>query len=123
MIAGNGIDIIEVERIGNNLNNDRFVHKIYTDKEIEYLRSRKFNSETAAGIFSAKEAVVNCLGTGFSRIGTKDIEIIPDENGRPEVTLYGNALKKAGEMNLKNIMVSISHVKEYAVATCVAESD
>lgn len=123
MIKGNGIDIIEVDRIKKNIENERFLKKVYTEKEIEYLRIRKFNPQTAAGLFAAKEAVAKCLGTGFLTFGASDIEILKDKSGKPIVNLRNNALNIAKENKISNMQLSISHIKEYAVASCVAESD
>ena len=121
MIISIGIDITEVERIKRNLENDRFLKKIYSDTELEYLKMRKFNSQTAAGMFAAKEAVSKCLGTGFSNFGPCHIEILKDDKGKPYVLLSGNALKRAEELNIKNIHISISHTCDFAVAQCLAE--
>lgn len=121
MIKGNGIDIIEVERIKANIENKRFLNKYYTEKEIDYLEKRKFNPQTAAGIFAAKEAVSKCLGTGFSNFGPSDIEILKDENGKSIVNLFNNALNRAKEMKITNIQLSITHIKEYSVASCISE--
>lgn len=121
MIKGTGIDIIEVERIKNNMANNRFLEKIYSKKELEYLKIRKFNPQTAAGMFAAKEAVAKCLGTGFSNFGPCHIEILKDEKNKPYVVLRSNALKWSEELNIKNIHISISHTEDFAVAQCVAE--
>nr|WP_312579070.1 holo-ACP synthase [Sedimentibacter sp.] len=123
MIKGNGIDVIEVERIRKNIENESFMKKIYTNKEQEYLRTRKFNPQTAAGIFAAKEAVSKCLGTGFSTFGTQDIEILKDDKGKPIVILSNNALVIAEENKITNIQISITHIKDYAIASCIAEGD
>lgn len=56
MIKGTGIDITEIERIKMNLECEGFLERIYSDRELEYLKSRKFNPQTAAGMFAAKEA-------------------------------------------------------------------
>ena len=121
MIKGTGIDITEVERIKKNMENNRFLQKIYSERELEYLKIRKFNPQTAAGMFAAKEAVAKCLGTGFSNFGPCDIEILKDEMGKPIVFLNKNALKKAEELNIKTIHISVSHTNDFAVAQCVAE--
>ncbi len=123
MIVGHGIDITEIYRIRKNINNERFLKKIYTDKEREYLESRKYNSETAAGMFAAKEAVSKCLGTGFLKFGPSDIEIVKDNYGKPSVVVLNNALLRAREISINNFYLSISHTKEYAVASCVAEKN
>lgn len=123
MIKGIGIDMAEVDRIERNIENDRFLKKIYSIKEIEYLKTRKFNPQTAAGMFAAKEAVSKCLGTGFSNFGPCDIEISKDEMGKPCVNLMNNALKRAMELNIEVVHLSISHTKIYAIAYCVAEGN
>ncbi|MEL7649726.1 MAG: holo-ACP synthase [Sedimentibacter sp.] len=121
MIKGIGTDISEVDRIARNLGNERFLRKIYTTAEEEYLASRKFNHQTAAGMFAAKEAVSKCLGTGFTNFGPCDIEIIRDEQGKPGVVLRNNALKRSEELDIEKIHLSISHTKDHAIAYCVAE--
>lgn len=121
MVKSTGVDIIEIERVYKNLNNERFIFKIYTSVELEYLKSRKMNKQTAAGYFAAKEAISKCLGTGFSTFGPSDIEINKDINGKPTVKLYKNALAIAESLNINNIHLSISHSKDFAVAFCVAE--
>ena len=121
MIKGIGIDIAEVERIKKNMGDDRFLEKLYSNKELEYLKSRKLNPQTAAGMFAAKEAVAKCLGTGFSNFGPRHIGILRDGHGKPYVVLSGNALKRAEELNIKNIHISISHTKDFAIAQCLAE--
>ncbi|MBP1927266.1 phosphopantetheine--protein transferase-like protein [Sedimentibacter acidaminivorans] len=123
MIKGNGIDVIEVERIKKNIENLVFLKKIYTEKELEYIKLRKFNPQTAAGIFAAKEAVSKSLGTGFSTFGPLDIEISKNEMGKPMVTLSNNALGIAKDNKITNIQLSITHIKDYAIASCIAEGD
>lgn len=121
MIKGTGIDLTEVERIKKNLEKGSFLKKIYSERELEYLEGRKFNPQTAAGMFAAKEAVAKCLGTGFSNFGPCHIEILKDEKGKPYVNLMNNALKRAEELNITTIHLSISHTKDFAMAQCVAE--
>ncbi len=123
MIKGTGIDMAEVIRIEINIGNERFLKKIYTTNEIEYLKTRKFNPQTATGMFAAKEAVSKCLGTGFSNFGPNDIEITKDKLGKPGVILSNNALLRANELKIDQFHISISHTKEYAIAYCIAEGN
>lgn len=121
MIKGTGIDITEVNRIRDNLSDGKFLNKIFSANEIEYLEHRRFNAQTAAGMFAAKEAVSKSLGTGFLSFGPCNIEILKDKAGKPYVNLTGNALMRAKKINVENIQVSISHTSEYAIAFCIAE--
>lgn len=121
MIKGTGIDITEIDRIKKNLDNEKFINKIFSKNEQEYLKLRKYNAQTAAGMFAAKEAVSKCLGTGFSNFGPCHVEILKDVMGKPYVNLLDNALKRAEELQIETIHVSISHTQELATAICIAE--
>ena len=116
MIYGIGTDIIEIKRFENAKEN--FLHNVYTDEEIIFLKNR---TESLAGNFAAKEAVAKALGTGFSGFGAKDIEILRSALGAPTVTLYDGALKLFNDNNCENVYVTISHNKEHAVAFAVIE--
>ena len=121
-----GVDIIEVERIRKNIEDygENFLNKIYTEKEIRYCESKiahKFESYSAR--FAAKEAVfkaVSSLLKNKFEIDWKNIEIINDENGKPYVNLILNDVL-VDLQKIKNIDISISHVKELAIASCVLE--
>lgn len=121
MVIGVGTDIIEIGRMKKAISKDSFVKKYFTEGEIIFFKSKNFKAETVAGSFSAKEAVSKALGTGFSLFGAIDIEIIHDSKGAPYVVLGGNAKKVAMEKKIKNICISISHCKDYAIAYAVAE--
>ena len=111
-----GVDIIEIERVKNSIEETegKFCERVYTQKEIEYCESKKAQKyQHYAARFAAKEAafkaISQLLDSKFD-IEWKDIEILNDENGRP----YVNLLKK--DINIDDIDVSISHCKEYAIA-------
>lgn len=124
MIIGIGTDIIEIKRIENAVNrNSEFLNRIFTDNEISYIKSRKFNPQNIAGNFAAKEAVSKALGTGISGIRWKDIEIIRKANGAPLVMLHDKALKCSNDKGIIKINISISHSEEYAIAFAVAEGE
>ena len=74
-------------------------------------------------MFAAKEAVMKALGTGARGVGWREIEVLPDRRGKPLVYLYGGAKARAEEMGLYGIDVSLSHEREYAIASVVASRD
>ena len=112
-----GIDIIEIERIKDSIDNlgDSFINKVFTKNEIKYCESKGKNKyEHYAARFAVKEAVFKALSEIVEdkyTISWKDVETINDENGRPksEILFLNNS-------HVENIDVSISHCKEYAVA-------
>ena len=120
MIRGTGIDIIEIYRIKSAMmKNNNFIYKIFTEKEIDYFKRRKFSSEVVAGNFAAKEAIAKALGTGFRRFSLKDIEILRDELGAPVAFLHGSSKELVKEPY--KLHVSISHNRENAIAYAVLE--
>ena len=122
LIIGVGTDIVEIRRIKNAIeSNDKFLEKIFTSAELEYLKKRNLRAEYVAGRFAAKEAVAKALGTGFRGFEFKDIEIDRTTLGKPIVILKGKAkliAKKEGEYN---IHLSISHGVDSAVAYAIFE--
>ena len=121
MIIGVGIDIIEIDRIERAVSRtDGFLEKAFTEKEIEYFRTKKLSANTIAGNFAAKEAVSKALGSGFRQFGLKDIEILRDNLGKPIVNLSIKIYEIIGKRNFK-IHVSISHSKDNAIAYSIME--
>jgi len=123
MIYGIGTDIIEVERIrGFIAKGDAFKERVFTPDEIVYSDSFRDPAPFYAARFSAKEAFVKALGTGFtSGIGFNQIEVYHVELGKPEIRLTGKAKEVAEEKGITRIHVSISHVKEWANAVVILE--
>lgn len=119
MVCGLGNDIIEVHRIEEAIKrNHNFLHKIYSEAEVNCFEG---NYQSLAGNFAAKEAVAKALGTGFRGFEASDIEILRDNLGKPYVNLYNGAKTLYQQQEIKGICVSVSHTKDYAVATCILE--
>ena len=104
-----GIDLLKVERIKKIYLSykDKFLKKILTDLEIKQIKKNQKIYYKIAGKFSAKEAVVKAIGTGFADgIKIKDIEILNLENGKPILNLYGKAKKKIGNIHSSSLSIS-----------------
>jgi holo-[acyl-carrier protein] synthase len=120
MIEGIGIDIVEVSRVEKAVKRlgFSFLKRIFTDKEIKNSKKRKWPYEYLAARFATKEAVFKALNDGLDgSISWRNIEILNDKDGRPVVTLYGQAKKLQKKKKVDKIHVSVSHIKEYAIAT------
>lgn len=115
-----GTDIIEIERVKKSIEetDGRFCERVYTKDEIEYCESKKIQKyQHYAARFAAKEAIFKAISSTLDskyEIEWKDIEIKNDQNGRPVVNLDDKFMK-----NIESIDISISHCKQYAVATVV----
>lgn len=115
-----GTDIIEISRIKKSIEetDNKFIERVFTDKEIEYCESKKTQKYQHYAVrFAAKEAVFKSISDKLKNkyeIEWKDIEILNDLSGRPYVNILNSKIS-----NLKNIDISLSHCKEYAIASVV----
>jgi holo-[acyl-carrier protein] synthase len=122
-IIGIGTDIVECLRIGRMIerHGEIFLTRVYTDREIRYCQERKRAVEHFAGRWAAKEAILKCFGTGWSRgLSWTDVEIRNDHSGQPRVLICGAAKDLAQSMRIADILISISHCRAYATAQAVA---
>jgi holo-[acyl-carrier protein] synthase len=113
-----GVDIVEIERVESAVNRggERFLNRVYTETELKSCRDRL---SSLASRFAAKEAVMKVLGEGGTGIAWREIEILTGDDGRPSVRLHGQAVNKATKLNLKEISVSLSDSKQYAIAVAI----
>jgi holo-[acyl-carrier protein] synthase len=121
MIDGIGIDVVEIPRLQRAVENwgDRFLEKIYTQRELEYAQSKMNPAHHLAARFAVKEAVAKALTMGWSGgFRWKDVEVENDASGKPTVVLHGRVKER-----LRNgkILVSISHSENVVVACAILE--
>lgn len=117
-----GVDIVEIPRIRAAVDSwgARFLQRIYTRAEIEHCQGRL---PSLAARFAAKEAVMKALGTGNIGVSWHDIQVLADENDVPVVHLSGGAESRARELKMSSIAISLSHCREYAMASVIGEID
>lgn len=133
MILGIGHDITDIARIQRILEGpagERFVNRILTPSERGHIAS--FGGEGAAfartvqyvaGRFAAKEAVVKAIGCGLGRVaGFQDIEIAPDQSGKPHCRLSPRTLDELGWTHEARVVhITITHAGGLASAVAVVE--
>jgi holo-[acyl-carrier protein] synthase len=125
MIVGSGVDIAEVPRIRESIERfgERFLHRVFTDGEIEYCQRKASRFESYAARFAAKEAGMKALGTGWSHgVRWRDIEVVRPNGQRPTIQFHGQAAVFAGKLGVRNIALSITHTREQALAHVILES-
>ena len=118
-MIGLGTDIIEISRIRKSYERfgDSFLDHVYSKNERELLKNKPSDVQFLAGRFAAKEAIYKSLSPRLEYgIGWKEMEILRASSGLPEVVLSGRAQKRAEELGIKKVMISISHCRDYAVA-------
>ena len=125
MIYGNGIDIIDINRIKRVIDKygNRFKKRCFSITEIERSEKRLNLVESYAKRYAAKEACAKALGTGLARgVFWKDIEVDNNQYGKPLIKLHGKAkeiLKKMNKTSNTQIEVSLSDEKNYAIANVI----
>ena len=122
-VAGVGTDIADVARIAKlrQKYGDSFLKKTFTDTEIRYCQDRADADMRFAARFAAKEAMAKALGTGFrDKIGLKSLSVENDESGAPRAVLDDAAKEALEKLGAREMLVSLSHLKDFALAFAVA---
>jgi holo-[acyl-carrier protein] synthase len=124
MILGTGIDIVEVDRIRALIERrgSRFLERWFAAEEVAYCRSRARPHAHYAARLAAKEAVVKALGPAWDGpVLYRDITVGAGVSGAPRIRLSGRAAEIARAAGVVAFHVSLSHCRQYAIATAIAE--
>ena len=120
-----GTDIIEIDRIKQSIEDlgDKFLKRVYTDREIEYCEGKNMQRyQHYAARFAAKEAFSKALGTGITGFNLKDVFITNDQDGKPTLNIQNNAKNiLENRCGACKVLVSLSHEKEFAIAFVIIE--
>lgn len=111
-----GMDLVEIPRIERSIKNPKFLKRVYSPKELDFLKK----AENYAGNFAAKEAFAKAVGTGFRGFSLNEISVLRNNVGKPYITLSGNALVLFSEQT-NNISVTITHSRNTAAAVVIIE--
>ncbi len=123
-VIGIGIDLVECARIQRSIDRfgDRFLHRVFTDGEIEYSMSMKFPARHLAVRFAAKEAVSKAFGTGIGKaMGWRDIDVRKRPTGEPFLVFSGPAQELAAKRGVTSALITLSHTEHHAMASVVLE--
>ncbi|PLX45526.1 MAG: 4'-phosphopantetheinyl transferase [Deltaproteobacteria bacterium] len=124
MICGVGLDIVTVERIERivETRKERFLYRVYTDRECASSLEGGHAAKSLSGRFAAKEAAMKALGTGWGDgVRWRDFEVVTGSGGKPELFLHGKALSIAEARGITASHVSISHDAGIASAVVIME--
>ena len=115
-----GVDIMEIDRIEQAVARfgDRFLQRIYTPDELAYCRGR---AERLASRFAAKEAVMKAMGTGIRGVGWREVEVVRERGQAPTIQLHGRAAQTAQRVGVREFALSLSHSRDYAIASVVGQ--
>lgn len=124
MIFGIGVDLVEIERIQENLtkHGERFETKVFTPTEREYCRRMPIPAQHYAARFAAKEAFLKALGTGWAKgITWQDVGVENLPSGMPRLVITGRAQELALQYGVGEMYVTLSHSRGHAMAVVVLE--
>jgi holo-[acyl-carrier protein] synthase len=125
MILGTGTDLMEISRMAQSIDRfgDRFLHRVFTPREIAYCQRKKNAAESFAARFAAKEAGAKALGTGISQgVSWLELEVTREPTGRPLLQLAGRAAERARVLGVNRISLSLSHSRDTALAVVIMEN-
>jgi len=123
-VLGIGVDLVECARIQHSIDRfgDRFLHRVFTDGEIEYSMSMKFPARHLAARFAAKEAVSKAFGTGIGKaMRWSNIDVQKRPSGEPFLVFSGPAHELAAERGVTSALITLSHTEHHAMASVVLE--
>jgi holo-[acyl-carrier protein] synthase len=124
-VIGVGVDAIEIERVRTAVTRTpSLVARLFTEQERVVCTSRCGDLKVGglAARFAAKEAVAKSFGTGINGFAFRDVEVVPDRRGKPEVALHAGAAETAARLGVVNVQLSLTVSAELAIAQVVAES-
>jgi holo-[acyl-carrier protein] synthase len=125
MIFGIGVDLVKVARIAAALERygDRFVQRIFTPQEIDHCQGKARTASMLAMRFAAKEAFSKALGVGLRRDGIRwrEVEVVPNSRGKPELVITGRAAELCAEAGIINMHLTLTDENDQALAVVVLE--
>ena len=100
----------------------RKIQRIFTQLELSLLTEIN-KTKFLSGRYAAKEAVLKSIGTGIEDgFSLKEIEILKDDSGRPQVKITGNLKLIIERLKITNWHISITHTETSSIAFVIAES-
>ena len=125
MIYGIGTDLVDLDRIKKMKSLSAFANKILGTQELEqYAELVNESKQFYLGKqFAGKEAFVKALGTGFKDpIFPKDVQILRNLLGKPEVFLSAGAKSYVEDLGIIKSHVSLADESNYLLAFAVLET-
>ncbi|MBI4476989.1 MAG: holo-ACP synthase [Acidobacteria bacterium] len=124
-IIGTGLDATEIARVEQTIERfgDRFLQRVFTDREIAYCQHRRRPGPHFAARFAAKEAGMKALGTGHSRgVQWRDLEVVR-RGGPPQLEFHGGAARRLHEMGATSAFLTLTHSQDLALAHVLIIAD
>jgi len=126
-VIGIGMDMVEISRVERLLEwkGDRALKRLFTFREVDYVGGRANSVQSYAARLAAKEAAFKALaGSEIARaIGWRDLEVVMRSDGSPTLALHGHARRRATELGITKIHLTLTHTATTAGAMVILERD
>lgn len=125
MILAIGVDAVAIPRIEAlwRGSGERFLARVFTAQERAYCLGLAHPAESLAARFAAKEAVMKCLGTGWTAgVAFREIEVQRSDTGAVQLAVSGRAAAAAQRLGVRRFHLSLTHTDAVATAFVVAEN-
>ncbi len=123
MIYGVGVDFAEIDRFQRAVNRwgERLVERLFTVREVSYCKKKKKDYyRSLAGKFAAKEALWKALGAReLQGLSWKNAEILNDSQDKPYFAKTEALQKRLAARGIKEVFLSITHTRAYALALVI----
>jgi holo-[acyl-carrier protein] synthase len=125
VIAGIGIDLVEIRRVERMLDGkgERMLARLFTAEEVAYAKARARPAMHLAARLAAKEAAFKALsGSDEARlIGWREVEVVPRDGHGPTLAFRGRAEARALQLGVRQVWLSLTHTEATAAAVVVLE--
>lgn len=120
-VYGLGLDLCDIARIRRAMEHTpRFCQRILGQAEYAQLAARGFPAQSVAASFAAKEAFAKAMGTGLRGFSLREVQLLRNAAGAPELCLSGAAAKLAAGLSFA---VSVSHTRDVAAVVVLGEKE
>ena len=124
-IIGIGVDIVENNRFKKLIKKKKFINRVCSSKEINIFKRKNNKILYLSKRFSAKEAFVKALGSGFrNKLCFNDISILNDKRGKPYFLFnqkIKNILKNRYKLIKFKVHLSLSDEKKHSVSYVILQ--
>jgi holo-[acyl-carrier protein] synthase len=123
MIIGIGVDVVHVHRLKHWRSIPGLLERYFHPQELSAALSKGSGTNLSlAARFATKEAFGKALGRGLAGITLKDIMVVNQHNGKPEIVLFDTALQALTQSGANKVHVSLTHEQDNAIAMVVLEA-
>lgn len=122
MIRGIGVDVVAVDRMRRWVADPKILSRYFAEQERDAIYERRDGAALSlAARFAAKEAFAKALGTGVRGFGLRDVWVVNDALGKPELHVSGAAARALSRIGGHQLWLSLTHEQEHAIAMVVIE--